>query len=110
MSYIFVFRTVWLTKIHLGCHLPKDISFDILNFVNQLYQSRSTNLNDFEPKKIYFSENPFLDLLVQGKEVLIKNILTYNKFLSKPGRGRKVIRNKSTKKVEIKDKTGFQKL
>lgn len=96
--------------MHLGCHPPKDASFDILSLADQLYRSRLTNPNGSEPRKIYFSENLVPDLLVQGEKALIKNVLAYNKSLSKPGGGREVIGDKLTEEVEVEDKTGFQEL
>lgn len=47
---------------------------------------------------------------MQGKKALIKNVLVYNESLSRFGRSGEVIRDKSTEKVEIEDKIGFQNL
>lgn len=45
-----------------GRHPTKDLSFNILSLADQLYCSRSTTPDRSEPGKIYFSENPTLDL------------------------------------------------
>ena len=94
--------------MQLGRHPPKDASFDILSLADQLYRSRSTNPDGPKPGKIYFSENPVPDLLVQGEEALIKNVLAYNESLSRPGGGGEVIGDQSTE--EVGDKTGLQEL
>lgn len=78
---------MWLTKMHLGCHFLKAALFNIFSLADQLYQSRSINLNVPELGKIYFFENPIPNLLVQSKEAFIKNVLAYNESLSKPSGG-----------------------
>lgn len=47
---------------------------------------------------------------MQGKEAVIKNVLVYNKSLGKPSKDREIIEDKSTKKIEIENKIGFQEL
>lgn len=62
--YLLLRRTVLLTKMQLGRHPTKDALLNILSLADQLYRSRSTNLDGFEPGTIYFSENLVPDLLV----------------------------------------------
>ena len=65
--------------------------FDIFRLTDQLYQLRSTNLNGFKSRKIYFSKNLVANLLVQGEKTLIKNVWAFNKSMNRLSEGRKVI-------------------
>lgn len=49
-------------------HRMKDVSFDIQSLADQLYCFWSIIPEDPEPEKMYFSENPVLDLLKEGIE------------------------------------------
>lgn len=50
-----------------GYYLEKNSSFDILSLADQLYQSKSTNPDRPQKKRIYFSENQVPNLLLEGK-------------------------------------------
>lgn len=67
----------------LGCHPTKDASFNILNLADQLHQSKSTNSDGLEKKKIYFSENPVPDLVTQGQEAIFIAVYNYTELLKK---------------------------
>lgn len=43
-------------------YLTKEVLFDILSLIDQLYCSQSTTLDESESKKIFFSKNPALNL------------------------------------------------
>lgn len=62
----------------IGHHPSKNAFFDILSLANQLYCSKSTTINGFEPGKIYFLENLVANLFAQKKAALEKNVKLYN--------------------------------
>lgn len=59
----------------------KNTLFDIFNLANQLYRSKSTNLNRPGHEKIYFLENHVFNLLIQGKKHIHFNIYSYNELI-----------------------------
>lgn len=69
-----------------GRHPTKDASFDIQSLADQLYRSRSTTPDRPESGKIYFSENPVLDLLDEGIKQLPLSIRAFNQSLYKTER------------------------
>ena len=69
-----------------GRHPTKDASFDIQSLADQLYRSRSTTPDRPESGKIYFSENPVLDLLDEGIKQLPLLIRAFNQSLYKTER------------------------
>ena len=66
------------TQEHKSCHPEKNFFFDILSLANQLHHLKSTILEDFKPKKIYFLENKVSNLINEGVEHFWKNINLYN--------------------------------
>lgn len=55
-----------IEKERNGQYPTKDVLFDIYSPTDQLYWSQSTIPDWFEPKKIYFLENPIPDLFNKG--------------------------------------------
>lgn len=69
---------VIIRRKRLEKHLIKDSSFDILSFANQLYRSKSTVPESFESWKVYFSENPAPDLMLNGIKILPAQVEAFN--------------------------------
>lgn len=57
--------------------------FDIQSLADQLYRSRSTTLDGPELGKIFFLENPALDLWKEGLKQLHVSIWAFNESLRK---------------------------
>lgn len=74
-----VMNQVVVGRNRTGRHPTKDLSFDILSLADQLYQSKSTILESFEPGKMYFSENPAPELLLDGLKILLAWVDAFNK-------------------------------
>lgn len=64
-------------------HLTKNTSFDILNLVDYLHQSRSTLLGGPIDGKIYFSENLMPNLLEDGRKCFMHTVESYNELVKK---------------------------
>ena len=72
---------VIIGKEWLERYLIKDSLFDIFRLVNQLYRSKSTVLEGTKPGKVYFSDNPAPDLILDGMKVSSAQIKVFNILL-----------------------------
>lgn len=74
-----VMNQVVVGRDRTGRHLTKDSSVDILSLADQLYRSKSTIPEGPEPGKMYFSENPAPDLLLDELKALPAQVEALNK-------------------------------
>lgn len=74
---------VIIDREQTGRHPTKNILFDILSLVDQLYCSRSTTPDGPKSGKIYFLENSAPDLWKQGLNQLQISVWAFNKSLHK---------------------------
>lgn len=75
----------------MGRYLTKNLLFDILSLADQLYRSKSTELEDSKQKKIYFSKNLILDFMFDRIKILLTQVEAFNISL------------KRNKLIEIRD-------
>lgn len=66
-----------------GKHPTKSAAFDILSLADQLYRSKSTSSGGPEHGKVYFSENPTPDLLLEGLIALLAQTEAFNGSLER---------------------------
>lgn len=76
---------VIIGREQLEKHLIKDLSFDILSLAKQLYRSKSTVPESSEPGKVYFSENPAPNLILNGIKLLPAQVEAFNILLKSNG-------------------------
>lgn len=66
-----------------GYRPTKDVSFDILSLVNQLYRLKSIYSEDSEYGKIYFLENQVPNLIKLGLNHLLRTVKAYKEAIQK---------------------------